>query len=186
MFTNANIADVLEAVAWPLAAILIGLLFRAGIKDVFRRLLRMKLPGGGEALFAFGSAELDKTERGGPAPASTQSRVNVEGLKLKNYGNLFWLGHDLMWTADVVLRGAPLTIVKHGLTQSLKHARALGFAGSPPGAILEKLRKEIDSTTSREWTPEYRNTIASDINRIISDVGGAAVGEQPDFHQVTE
>jgi hypothetical protein len=36
-------------------------------------------------------------------------------------GNLYWLGHDLMWTADMLLRGGPAEQVLIGLDQALHH-----------------------------------------------------------------
>ena len=187
MLTEASIAPVLKAIAWPVVALVLGLLFRSEIKDVFRRLRAARLPGGAEASFDYGTATVDKKPgvTGGPPTIPRQHTGRIEGIRLSNSGNLFWLGHDLMWTADVVLRGAPLHVVLHGLNQALRHAHALGFSVSAVVSRLEKLRDEVDASTSGEWTSERRNQVANDINRIVAAAGDVAVAGQVDFREVT-
>ena len=41
--------------------------------------------------------------------------------KWDNVADLFWLGSELDWTAQTVLRGAPKERIVHGLTQSYQH-----------------------------------------------------------------
>jgi hypothetical protein len=186
LITDTNVAPILKALAWPTATLILGLVFRSEIKDVFRRLRTAKLPGGTEASFGYGTAAVDKRSSEPNPPAAAVASAGIKGIKLSNSGNLFWLGHDLMWTADVVLRGAPLDVVLHGVRQSLKHARAMGFEGSSVESRLRQLHDHVDGSDSSDWTAERRNQVASDINRVIATVGDVAVAGQPDFREVTE
>jgi len=52
-------ASIVESVAWPVSALVLGVLFRAELKGLLRRLTSMKLPGGTAATFA---TDLDRGE----------------------------------------------------------------------------------------------------------------------------
>lgn len=98
-----------------------------------------------------------------------------------NSGNIFWTGHDLMWTIDVLLRGAPRDTIVHGLRQSLHHIRSLGSGGTPIESRLARLKADAERTLENDWTTLERNKYAKEIGAIISHIGQLAGANQQDF-----
>jgi|SRR5688572_15588215 len=70
-------------------------------------------------------------------------------------GSLYWLGHDLMWTADTLLRGGPREQVLIGLDQALHHLRQVGLDKTPGEADILHLHDRIRQ--SKELPPSLRD-----------------------------
>ncbi|MCI0405177.1 MAG: hypothetical protein L0209_03735 [candidate division Zixibacteria bacterium] len=95
-----------------------------------------------------------------PSPPNNWKKIN----------DIYWLGHDLMWTIDVVYRLAPKKYIVHGLKQSLYHLNELPMAET--AAVKDRLQKLFDEANSRsdeEWTPVQRATFAEKLRLEIID-----------------
>jgi hypothetical protein len=103
----------------------------------------------------------------------------ADSIKWDKSGNLFWASHDLMWTIDALLTGAPRETIGYGLRQSLHHIQALGFDGSPIESRLAKLKARAEETT--DWTPSLRSSYATALASIKDAIGDLASANQPDF-----
>ncbi len=94
-------------------------------------------------------------------------------------GNLYWLGHDLMWTADTLLRQGPAEQVIIGLDQALHHLVHVGLGETPFELDLQALRAQIQS--SKELSASLRDEYANKIGAIIDRIGATLEAAQSDF-----
>jgi hypothetical protein len=126
---------------------------------------------------AYGRASFDKQIPGaGPLqkPAAAGVTLNARAM-----GNLYWVGHDLMWTADTLLRQGPPEHVRIGIDQALHHLTHVGLGRTP---IEEKLRSlHVVVRSSDELSPSLRDECASQIGSIIDQIGATAERAQADF-----
>ncbi len=95
-------------------------------------------------------------------------------------GSLYWLGHDLMWTADTLLRGGPREQVLIGLDQALHHLRQVGLGKTPVEAAILHLHDRIQQ--SKELPPPLRDEYANQLGSLIDRIGATAEAAQHDFH----
>ena len=95
--------------------------------------------------------------------------------------NVYWLGHDLMWTIDVLLREAPTNVILQGLTQSLHHLRKIGLGNTAWEHKLDKLCKSAQGTIESDWNSKLRIQYATDLRNILNEVGEIANAHQADF-----
>jgi hypothetical protein len=196
MITSENLSAVLSAVAWPVVALFIIFLLKSDIRRLCQRLRMANLPGGAEASFVdYGEASIDEnptqmpdgapsdSKRQPTAPTQPPARQESVGpaVKWENSGNLFWIGHDLMWTVDVTLRGGPRNSIVHGLRQSRHHLRSLGLAGTPIESRLGQLESQVRGSLNQDWTASQRNVLSNDLTQIIRDIGDLAEAHQPGF-----
>jgi hypothetical protein len=126
---------------------------------------------------AYGRASFDKQVSGSVfsrRPAAAGSTLNAQAT-----GNLYWLGHDLMWTADTILRQGPPEHVRIGIDQALHHLVHVGLGRTP---IEEKLRSLRDVVrASDELSPSLRDEYARQIGSLIDQIGATAESAQADF-----
>ena len=177
-----DIVDLVGKLAWPvfLAIFLCfsAYLFREEIKDRIRALREMRRFG-----MTFGESSIDgqvsiQPSAAGRTPQQTAGRPSFQDKA----GNLFWLGHDLMWTVDVIVRGAPKERIMHGLTQSLHHLRSLEIADTANAEqLIVRLRDQIKSLLSREITPKLRDEVATELYAIVLGIGRLIEQSQPGF-----
>lgn len=109
-----------------------------------------------------------------PAP-----RTHVHSLDTTATANLYWLGHDLMWSADTLLRQGPVADVLIGLDQALHHLQHIGLADSGMGHDLQSLRLRIEGT--RELTFAMRDEAADTLGQVIDRIGAQLEEAQPGF-----
>ncbi|MCK4391983.1 hypothetical protein KAX17_03675, partial [Candidatus Bipolaricaulota bacterium] len=98
--------------------------------------------------------------------------------------NTFWLGHDMMWTVDVLLRGASKKDIQHGLRCCLTHLRAVGLGDS---VQYNSIRQYLDEVTSKSEGDLDRNTRLSFAQRtynVLLEVGKKAKEYQTGIHPV--
>lgn len=168
-----SIQSIVSALAWPAVVLILlvifFLLFRAEIRQLLDRTRTAKLPWG--STFDFEDPRVSPEETG---PFG-------DIVKWGNSGNLFWLGHDLMWTVDVLLRNAPRQQIARGLRQSLHHIGALGLTDSAMMTRLDRLKEEAERSLEREWTPQRRQEYAREVYSILGGVAKLAEANQPDF-----
>ena len=179
--------EVLKVLAWPFVVLVIGILilflFKKDIRNLLNRLKTAKWPGGTETSFSYGDADIDKSAKREKSNVIIDNtpRSRYMGLKWDNSGNIFWLGHDLMWTIDVIIRGAPREAIVHGLRQSLHHIRSIGFTATPIDTRVSRLLDNAEKSLQDDWTPANRNKYADEVASIIADIGVLAKSNQTDF-----
>jgi len=170
--TSLSVLDILK---WPLVVFIVVFIFKKPIREIISRLSRAKIPGGGEVTFIYGDAKIDTEGSATPHFTDTNKTQTVQtersrDIDLRKVANVYWLGHDLMWVTDAILRGARRHTVKRGFTQSLHHAREIGFEGS----IIEKLSKladDIDTIKDEDMTKHWRDDSARLCYQLIDEVG---------------
>jgi hypothetical protein len=178
MITAENLPAVLSSLAWPLLVFIIFLVLRNEIRSLLKRLQNAKLPGGTEASFTYGTASVDKFSE-----SSSHDKEAIKHVRAKweNTGNLFWACHDLMWTSDITLRGAPKEKIVHGLHQFLHHVRSLQFTNSSIETRLSRLLSEVEKSNEQDWTPAKRDSFAKDLKAYKWEIGTLATTNQPDY-----
>jgi hypothetical protein len=126
---------------------------------------------------AYGNASFDQATS--PPRRSEAAETPARVIKTAATGSLYWLGHDLMWTADTLLRGGPREQVLRGLDQALHHLSEVGFAETPVEAETLRLHDRIRQ--SQELPPSLRDEYANQLGSIIDRIGAAAEAAQADF-----
>lgn len=169
--------------SWPVTIGALALLFRSRIKDIVELKLGEKfyaklVPYGGVPSDLV-SADPTIDERH-PRPATKQLDA-PPGPQWANVGNVFWLGGDLIWTAQFALRGAPKEKILHGLTQSYHHISELGLAGSEPAKQLSSLKSETSNLPETRLDRAWRATFSEKIYGVTRMINGLLVAQQPRF-----
>jgi hypothetical protein len=109
-----------------------------------------------------------------------QSVPRPGSVKTEMVGSLYWLSHDLMWTADILLRQAPKSEVLIGFGQAMHHMNEVGLGGSQVVVRTAVLQDLI--SRSAELSPADRDRYAGELGSIIDQIGVAAEeAQQPSF-----
>ena len=125
---------------------------------------------------AYGRASFDeRTSRSQPEPAAAPPRV----INTAATGSLYWLGHDLMWTADTLLRGGPREQVLIGLDQSLHHLGQVKLGSTPIEADILQLHDRIRQ--AKELPSLLRDEYANQLGSVIDRIGATAEAAQANF-----
>ncbi len=150
-----DLSPLLIALVWPTAILIILLVFRKGIEALLASLRKAQLSS--NMFFEFGEFKLDArgpdargTEKLLATPAPKQA-VEQSGAKWGNVANVFWLGGDLHWTAQIVLRGSPKERIFHGLRQAYHHISELGYRKVLPERISLHSSPKWSLCRSRLW-----------------------------------
>ncbi len=178
MITTENLPAVLSSLAWPLMVFVVFLFLRSEIRSLLKRLQNAKLPGGTEASFTYGAASVDKPSE---SPTHDKDKIKNVSAKWENTGDLFWASHDLMWTSDIALRGAPKEKIAHGLRQFLHHVRCLEFTNSNIETRLSRLLTTVETSDEQDWTVAKRDLFAKDLKAFKWEIGTLAAARQPDY-----
>jgi hypothetical protein len=128
---------------------------------------------------AYGRASFDQQAFQAPQPEKNISAKTVDSLKKSATGNLYWLGHDLMWTADTLLRQGPNEHVLIGLDQAIHHLIHVGLKETPIERDLQVLRAQIQF--AKELSASNRDEAANKIGLIIDRIGAILETAQADF-----
>jgi hypothetical protein len=127
-------------------------------------------------LAMYGHARFDQRD----TPAVEAKELGPDGHIVANAtGNLFWLGHDLMWTADVLLRGGTPEDARVGFDQALHHLGEVGLGDGPVASELQRLRDQVQKTPM--LSPSLRDAFATQLGSIIDRLGAMAEAAQPTF-----
>ena len=133
----------------------------------------------GLAKLVYGNSGFDKQAL---QTHSQQVSVSSSHLKKSAAGNIYWLGHDLMWTADTLLRNGPKENVLIGLAQAQHHLEHVGLGGTAFEHEVNNLQELIKQ--SEELSPSFRDACASRLGVIIDRVGiMAEEATQPSFQE---
>ena len=127
---------------------------------------------------AYGRASFDEPSSR-PRRHAEGSEAPARVIKTAAIGSAYWLGHDLMWTADTLLRGGPLEQVLIGLDQALHHLTHVGLGKTPVEAELLRLHDRIRQ--SKELSPALRDEYANQLGSIIDRIGATVEVAQGDF-----
>jgi hypothetical protein len=125
----------------------------------------------------WGESAFDKRNSSASPPEKSTLARNY--LVKSATGNLYWLGHDLMWTADTLLRQGPVEQVIIGLDQALHHLVHVGLRETPIELDLQALRAQIQF--SKELSASLRDEYATKIGAIIDRIGATLEAAQADF-----
>jgi hypothetical protein len=163
---------LLTALVWPFTVLILAFAFRNRIGAITEAKFGDKLT------VKWGDAPSDrKIEQATGEPplgaATKQLGASPSGVRWENVGNLFWLGGDLIWTAQTALRGAPKGKILHGLKQSYHHISDLGLAESVPAKQLLSLKSETESrpeaSLDRVWRSNFSERVY-DVTRMMNQV----------------
>lgn len=210
MVINAvtGLLAALSPYMWPMVFLFAILFFRKPIKE---RIANVKELDWKNKVVKFGDVKTDlpsETHLELPKPAPTKLRVSdlpvgiddsennypptrITGLasafdpkanvKWGNTGNVFWLGHDLIWTSQVALRAAPKSELLRGLEQAQYHITHLGLSGQ--SAALASLIAEVQAKPESAMDREWRSMFSGKVSGLVSEVGKLAGKNQPDFER---
>jgi hypothetical protein len=168
-----NWETVILGIAWPLVVVGLALIFRRQLGLLLDRTVTAKLPGGTE--LSFGASQADqKNEK----PKELQPPSLGNPVDWRKVGNLYWLGHDIMWSIDVLLRGGGKPDILHGLKQSTHHANEIGM--SIWAKRLEELHNAI-AALETDLTRSKRDEVGFKLRRISDQVGALAETQQTGY-----
>jgi hypothetical protein len=124
---------------------------------------------------AYGRTSFDRRDlQTGPLK---ESAGPIRTLRTSATGSLYWLGHDLMWTADVLLRKGPSEHVLIGLAQARHHLVQVGLENTPIEREIRGLSELVQQ--SKELSPSLRDEYASQLGSIIDRIGMTAEAARP-------
>jgi hypothetical protein len=183
-------ARVLQAIAWPIATMVIICWFRAPIARLILRLRKLKVFGEAGPSFHF-----DRSPSKQIPPPQTPSVVSdtpkisdkptaaspAPPLVREKFGNVYWVGHDLLWTVAVLLNQGKREQILEGLFQSRHHLSEIGFAETPLGFRLDSLYRDAQQSSVSDWTNERRVQVAQEVQSLARELGGNIAGTQQGF-----
>lgn len=174
--------DLLKTISWPITGLVGILLFRKVIIALLERIERAEFLNG---KISWKATSADKSMIVGSQekiPGDVKaSSINKGKIAWEKTGDLFWAGRDLMWTIDMLLRGAPHDLIMRGLGQSRFHLCQLGFRGSPLGDDLGEMWADAKIAGSSYWNSPRRNDYANRLTVIIRGIGARAEENQPGY-----
>jgi len=177
-FTN-----LIRALAWPLLIGVVVFYFRKEIRELLKKLQELKAIGGpGLWNFLFDSSG-DSQPPQAPAMLTSSSgtgQVAAPFDKTK-YGNIFWVGHDLLWTVAQLLSRGPREKILEGLFQSKHHLSEIRFTEPAFIRRLERIYQEAERTQESDWTVERRGKAATEIQSLAREIGGLVAANQTGF-----
>jgi hypothetical protein len=190
-----DVTAELAVPVWPVVVLILGVIFLVLFRgQIRRRIGGVSLPEGTSAIIPYGHATIDEGSdalkeawrTGGEEAGSFGTRIEIESpvkeaLRWDRTATLFWVGHDLMWTIDAVLRGAFGESIARGLQRSLAHIQHLGLGETDMAERLERALEDAENAREMDWTTLQRNILARDLTRIIEAIGGMAGEKEPDF-----
>jgi hypothetical protein len=162
-----ELSNIIAPVQWFLLILFFLIIFHRPLFKLIPKLKGIKI---GDTFFGFGESDVDRVPQG-PPPPFTPPPPFAPPTGEEDWSNawdFFWLGHDLIWTINVVLRGAPGAVIRRGLHQSFLHLKELNLLNAEHIALrLGNLLREAMLRSEKNWTPEARNYTAVEIDAII-------------------
>src|SRR5437016_3964560 len=141
---------------WPLVVLIFLFLFRRQIGELISNIRRIKTPGVDVEL---------------ASNADLTPNIQIEPshhISWNNTGNLFWLGHDLMWTIHMCRCDEPPEKIIRGLTQINYHLDCLDLHARKSNELL------IEAQSTINWNIERKRSIASKLEPLIREAGALA------------
>jgi hypothetical protein len=190
--------------SWPLAAVVLGLVFRGELRGLLLRLrelqlgekFKMKLEAGAvpqpaalptqpaapamteapatPSLPAAKSEDARPTEERPAAPPAEEKKATPD--LWRRCGNVYWLGNNIMTVAVALLSGQ-MVAARRELENAKLHARALPL----PSFVVERLQ-DIDTLDLDD--PGERGLAANKLFALGVQVGRFVQAQQPDFAEI--
>jgi len=168
------IVNGLTGVSWPLATVILAFVCKREFRSLLDRLTLAKLPG---AEFGFeplkesvGQAVSEYPQVDGRPKTILPRREDISEKDARRW-SYYWLGHDLMWTEDVLYRGATKEYILHGLNSSLDHLRAVALPDMSFEVQLTSLRDRVSMMLEVDLTAEGRRLIGADVRYLKMQLG---------------
>lgn len=98
----------------------------------------------------------------------------------RNVANVFWLGHDLLWTAQGATT-SPREGILHGLRHCKHHAGQIGLANTDAYREMDILESTARKLTDRDLNPQWRAGFSAKVNELLATFGRLAASQQPGF-----
>jgi hypothetical protein len=130
-------------------------------------------------LMTYGRSSFDR--QGAQASPPDKQALAGGSLNKRATGNMYWLCHDLMWTADTLLRQGPAEHVLFGFDQVIHHLTQVGLADTPVERDLQSLRVQIQG--SKEISVSLRDEGANKLGSMIDTVGATLEAGQSGFQK---
>jgi hypothetical protein len=175
---------LLVVLIWPITTLIILYWFKETIRTLLTQLAEAKF--GDKLFFKFWQAksDLESVETlltTAPIPELPQSSASNAEDKWGKVADVFWLGSDLDWTAQTVLRAAPKERILHGLTQSYHHASQSGLSNTVPGKHLATLKSQVQVMQESALDRDWRANFVEQLYQIIKGFSDLAKERQTDF-----
>lgn len=84
--------------------------------------------------------------------------------------SLFWLGHDLLWTAIALKTNQEPRQIRRGLTMAAWQMEQSGLSGFSPYPMLKKLVQDFKDDP-KQWDDERRTSLAADLLMEAHSIG---------------
>jgi len=176
--------NVIRASVWPALTGAIVFYFRKEIRDLLKKFQELKAIGGSglwNFLFASpgdGQPSARAQAAGASPPNAAQGSIPFDKDK---YGNIFWVGHDLLWTVAQLLSNGPREKILEGLFQSKHHLNEVRFVETSQKSRLDRVYQEAMHSLASDWTTERRGQVAQEVQSIARELGGIISTNQPGF-----
>ncbi|MCX6570213.1 MAG: hypothetical protein NT006_02115 [Candidatus Aminicenantes bacterium] len=175
MKTAISVLKVLAS--WPVIVLILVLIFRDKVGNLLDRLKKA-------GPLEWGQSPADELPKGKVAKQDTQIELESDkrdNIKWEKVASIYWAGHDVMWTCDVILRNAPRDIIVWGLGQSLHHIREIGLINDPIEVRSSRLLVDARTMLEKDWTPQVRNDYVRELLSVREYVGSLMNAHQKGF-----
>jgi hypothetical protein len=188
------VSSLVQSLAWPVAAVVIILIFRNGLSKRLGSLLSLTLPGGVEAKFSEDLNELEeKAEDAAPHPTDLDPS-QPGGADLKNFGppvppppekddralkaNPTGVVMEAWKSVESILRAAARRSKSDGSLSNLyntkaliQHLRTVGFLDDADVAALEKARlmRNLAAHSEDPISPESAESFANISSKLAAN-----------------
>jgi hypothetical protein len=176
---SVRLLTALAPYAWPITVLILARMFRSRIKEL------IELKFGDKVSISFGSAssdrKLEQITRERPERSASKELSTSSGPQWNRVGNVFWLGGDLIATAQTTLRGAPKDSISHALAQAYHHISELGLTDSAPAREISLLQTELASLREASLDRAWRNSFAGRIYGVTDTMDALLRQQQPGY-----
>lgn len=105
---------------------------------------------------------------------------SVQAPGWRNVANVFWLGHDLLWTSNAALNATSERIT-HGLGQCKHHAGQIGLTETDQYREMDAMFSGVRQLSDTNLNPQWRADFNRRVNGLIAQFGVLVKAQQPDF-----
>ncbi len=185
------ILSALTGYAWILLIGIVVYHFRQPIREVLGRMTALKsagiemtlgIPSSSDAAIRkveYDTEHVSVQKSSSPdtqrpdAPAISDQGERMSHLNVYHW---YWLGHDLMFTQDVLFRGGDGAAehVLYGIRQSLFHWDALGVISEEVRNRLVLVKDKSERLAKNTWTNDDRREALAVLQSVKLDVGSIA------------
>ncbi len=158
------IASLVDSIIWPLIIIIFIILIKKDIPPIVVGLANRLLEiGKGGAKYAPPIASPQP-------PADTPNNIQYEA---------YWLGHDLMWTQDRLMRNAPSQDIMRGLNTSIQHLQILSEQLKKKWTpALARLIEEGNKRSEADWNMNVRYQVSTELDQIKLTLGESILSKE--------